>query len=181
MPVASSHAKVLKKWAPPTFLLFVLRLSTMEDEEQRAIERLVQPVVLAHGLTLVDVEWRRHRPRGALRLFVDKPGGVAIADCERLSREIGDVLDAASPIDTPYTLEVSSPGLDRLLRTEREFRWAEGKRVRCWLADGREVRGLLRAADAERLVVEEDGAAVEIPRGELTKARLEPEVPWARR
>jgi ribosome maturation factor RimP len=153
----------------------------MEEEEQDAIERLVQPVVLAHGLTLVDIEWRQRRPRGVLRLFVDKAGGVAIADCERLSRELGDVLDAAGAISSAYDLEVSSPGLDRQLKTEREFRWAEGKRVRCWLADGREIRGRLSSVDAERLVVEDNGAAFEIPRAALARARLEPEVPWPRR
>lgn len=153
----------------------------MEDEEQDAIERLAQPVVLAHGLTLVDIEWRRRRPRGVLRLFVDKAGGVAIADCERLSREIGDVLDAAGAISSPYDLEVSSPGLDRQLKTDREFRWAEGKRVRCWLADGREVRGRLSGVGPDRLLVEQDGEAVEIPRAQLAKARLEPDVPWPRR
>src|SRR3972149_7992559 len=109
----------------------------MDEAEQDArIEEIVRPIVRAHGLELVDLEWRALRPRGVLRLYVDKPGGVAVADCERLSREAGDVLDAAGLFDEPYDLEVSSPGLDRLLRKERELRWAVGKRVRCWQAGG---------------------------------------------
>src|SRR4029434_10552639 len=105
------------------------------------IEEAVAPVVADHGLQLVDVEWRELRPRGLLRLYVDKLGGVGIGDCERLSREIGDVLDAAAVIEGGYDLEVSSPGLDRQLRKEREYRWAIGRQVRCWLAGGARVRG----------------------------------------
>jgi ribosome maturation factor RimP len=145
------------------------------------IEEVVMPVLRDHGLELVDIEWRPLRPRGVLRLFIDKPGGVGIRDCERVSRELGDVLDAAAMIDASYDLEVSSPGLDRLLRKEREFRWAVGKRLCCWLAGGREVRGRLVAVEPERLVVEDDGERVELPRAGVTKARLEAEVPWTRR
>src|SRR5881227_774135 len=105
-----------------------------DDEKQLEIEGVVQPVLREHGLTLVDLEWRPRRPRGVLRLYVDKPGGVGIDDCQRVSREVGDVLDASALIEEAYDLEVSSPGLDRQLRTDREFRWATGKRMRCWLA-----------------------------------------------
>src|SRR4029434_4848493 len=134
------------------------------------IEEAVAPVVADHGLLLVDVEWRELRPRGLLRLYVDKPGGVGIADCERLSREIGDVLDAAAVIEGGYDLEVSSPGLDRQLRTEREYRWAVGRQVRCWLAGGAEIRGRLTAVTRERLVLEHEGERVELGRADVTKA-----------
>jgi ribosome maturation factor RimP len=153
----------------------------MQEEEQSArIEEVIQPVLGDHGLELVELEWRPRRPRSILRVFVDKPGGVGIGDCERVSREMGDVLDVAGLIDEPYDLEVSSPGLDRLLRTEREYRWARGKRVRCWLYDGREVRGRLAEVESERLVLEREGERVELVRVEVTKARLEAEVPWPR-
>jgi len=153
------------------------------DDVERAdqIEEVVTPVLRDHGLQLVDLEWRALRPRSVLRLFVDKPGGVGIGDCERASREIGDVLDAAALIEGTYDLEVSSPGLDRQLRKDREFRWAVGRRVRCWLAGGEEVRGRLAAVEPDRLVLERDGGRVELPRGVLTKARLEAEVPWPRK
>lgn len=145
------------------------------------IEEAVAPVVAEHGLQLVDVEWRELRPRGLLRLYVDKLGGVGIGDCERLSREIGDVLDAAAVIEGGYDLEVSSPGLDRQLRKEREYRWAVGRQVRCWLAGGAEVRGRLMAVTADRLVLDRGGEQVELGRADVTKARLEAEVPWPRK
>jgi len=153
------------------------------DETGRTglIEEAIAPVVAEHGLTLVDVDWRELRPRGLLRLYVDKPGGVGIADCERLSREIGDVLDAAALIEGGYDLEVSSPGLDRQLRTEREYRWAVGRQVRCWLAGGAEIRGQLTAVTVDRLVLDRGGEQVELGRADVTKARLEAEVPWPRK
>ena len=154
----------------------------MDDVERTAlIEEAVVPVVGDHGLELVDLEWRGLRPRGVLRLYVDKAGGVGIAECERLSRELGDVLDAAAVIDGAYDLEVSSPGLDRQLKKEREYRWAVGKQVRCWLAGGAEVRGRLAEVTPERLVLERDGERTEVGRAAVTKARLEAEVPWPRK
>src|SRR6202008_1142116 len=111
----------------------------MDDVERMAqIEEAVAPVVGDHGLELVDLEWRGLRPRGGLRLYADKAGGIGIAEGERLSGELGDVLDAAAVIEGGYDLEVSSPGLDRQLKKEREYRWAIGKQVRCWLAGGAE-------------------------------------------
>jgi ribosome maturation factor RimP len=154
----------------------------MDDEERSVrIEEVVQPVLQGYGLELVDLEWRPRRPRGVLRVFVDKPGGVGIADCERVSREIGDLLDVAGLVDGPYDLEVSSPGLDRSLRTEREYRWAVGKHVRCWTTGGGEVRGRLADVTEAHLVVDRDGERVEVPRADVTKARLDADVPWPRR
>src|SRR6267142_3237648 len=153
------------------------------DEAGRTglIEEAITPVVADHGLQLVDVAWRELRPRGLLRLYVDKPGGVGIGDCERLSREIGDVLDAAAVIEGGYDLEVSSPGLDRQLRKEREYRWAVGRQIRCWLAGGAEFHGRLAEVTPERLVLDRDGTRTELGRAEVTKARLEAEVPWPRK
>src|SRR2546430_13554263 len=142
----------------------------MDDAVQAdQIEEVLMPVLRDHRLELVDIEWRPLRPRGVLRLFVDKSGGVGIGDCERASREIGDVLDAAAIIDASYDLEVSSPGLERVLRKEREFRWAIGKRVRCWLAGGRELRGRLVAVGPAPLVLEQHRQRVDLPRPHGTK------------
>jgi ribosome maturation factor RimP len=155
----------------------------MQDDGDRSarIEEVVLPVLRDHGLTLVELEWRPRAGRSVLRVFVDRPGGVAVADCERVSREVGDLLDVAGVIEASYDLEVSSPGLDRQLRSEREYRWAVGKRVQCWLEGGREVRGRLAEVAPERLVLEQDGERVELERATVTKARLDADVPWPRR
>ena len=152
-----------------------------DDAQLTRIEKVIQPVLEEHGLELVDLDCRGVRPRAVLRVFVDKVGGVRVADCERLSRELGDILDVAGVIEGAYDLEVSSPGLDRPLRKEREFRWALGKPVRCWVAGGEEFAGRLAEVADERLVLERAGHRVEVSRAALAKARLDIEIPWARR
>jgi ribosome maturation factor RimP len=152
-----------------------------DDERELRIEEILQPVLRDHGLTLVDLEWRGHRPRAMLRVFVDKAGGVRVEDCQRVSRELGDVLDAADLIEEAYDLEVSSPGLDRQLRKNRELRWAVGKPVRCWLAGGEEHQGRLVDVDDTQLTLDAGGERVVLPRTRVTKARLDVEVPWGRR
>jgi ribosome maturation factor RimP len=165
---------------------FVARGVVVIEELFSQIEALVAPVVRDHGLTLVDLEWRREGRRWVLRLYVDRAGspgggtgpGVSIADCERLSREVGDLLDVSELISGSYDLQVSSPGLDRELKKERELRWAVGKAVRCWLRqphEGRtEVVGRLQEVTEEMLVLEEAGGRrLELLRAGVARARLE--------
>jgi ribosome maturation factor RimP len=141
-----------------------------------AVEALAAPVVEAHGLTLVDVDVRGTPRRMAVRFFVDKPGGVSIADCQAFSAEIGDVLDVANVVPGSYDLEVSSPGLDRELRKDRELRWAVGRRVHVWTrepVDGaREFVGQLVEVGEDFLSLEETGNPRRVPRALLGKVRL---------
>ncbi len=141
-------------------------------------EAVVAPVLTSHGLVLVDTEWRREGRRWVLRFFVDKPGGVSVGDCQAFSREAGDVLDASGLIEPTYDLEVSSPGLDRVLKKDREFVWAVGREIHCWVSepmDGRtEFSGRLAAVSGAVLTLEEEGGARrEVPRRLVTKTRLE--------
>ena len=112
--------------------------------------------------------------------FVDKPGGVTIEDCRRLSDEVGDLIDVSGLIAGSYDLEVSSPGLDRELHKERELRWATGKLVHVWTrepVDGRrEVVGRLESVEPDTLTLREAGESRRVPRDVVTKARLEVEL-----
>jgi ribosome maturation factor RimP len=142
------------------------------------IEAVVTPVLASRGMSLVDSEWRREGRRWVLRLFVDKPGGVGIEDCQAFSREAGDVLDVSGLIEPSYDLEVSSPGLDRVLKKDRELRWAIGREVHCWVGepvDGQtEFSGRLLDVSSTALTLEEAvGTRREVPRRLVTKARLE--------
>jgi len=142
------------------------------------IEAVVAPVLVSRGLDLVDTEWHREGRRWVLRFFVDKPGGVGIQDCQSFSREAGDVLDVSGLIEPSYDLEVSSPGLDRVLKKERELRWAVGRDVHCWVGepvDGRtEFAGRLVDVSPAVLMLEEGaGTRREVPRRLVTKARLQ--------
>lgn len=143
------------------------------------VEGAVAPVLTSHGLDLVDAEWGREGRRWVLRFFVDKPGGLTVGDCQAASREAGDVLDACGLIEPAYDLEFSSPGLERHLRTEREFAWAVGKLVRCWVrepVDGQlEFSGRLVAVSATMLTLEGPELNThEVSRTLVTKARLDP-------
>ena len=143
------------------------------------VEGVVGPVLASHGLDLVDAEWHREGRRWVLRFYVDKPGGVSVGDCQAVSREAGDVLDVSGLIEPAYDLEVSSPGLDRILKTDREYAWAVGKDVRCWVREpvgGRtEFSGRLRSVSTRTLELEDsDGRTQEVARGVVTKVRLVP-------
>lgn len=144
-----------------------------------SIEALAAPVLLAHGLTLVDVELLGSGRRGLLRFFVDKPDGVTIDDCQRFSREIGDLLDVENVVPGTFDLEVSSPGLDRELKKNRELAWAVGRPVRAWTrepVDGqREFAGQLLEVGEAFLTLAEAAGRRQVPRALLTKVRLEAE------
>ena len=146
---------------------------------ETAVESVVLPAVQARGLTLVDLEVRGNGRRAAVRIYVDRAGGVTIDDCQGLSREVGDLIDVADVVSGSYDLEVSSPGLDRELRRDREFRWALGRLVRVWTReplDGRrEVSGRLVQVDEAALTLATSEGPRRVSRSVVTKARLEVE------
>jgi ribosome maturation factor RimP len=94
------------------------------------ITHLVEPIVRDELLELVEVELHPTGGRWLLRIYIDKDGGVTISDCERVSREVERILDVEDIIDHPYTLEVSSPGLTRVLKKKSDFERYKGKRCR---------------------------------------------------
>jgi ribosome maturation factor RimP len=146
---------------------------------ETAVEAAVLPAVEAHGLALVDLEVRGNGRRTAVRIYVDKPGGVTVGDCQELSYEAGDLIDVSGLVSGSYDLEVSSPGLDRELRKDRELRWATGRLVRIWtrepLEGRRELSGRLVLVDEGALTLSTPDAPLRVPRELVAKARLEVE------
>jgi ribosome maturation factor RimP len=145
------------------------------------IERLVaivEPLLARLGYELVDLEYNPARGRGTLRIFIDRPAGVGLDDCERVSREVSAQLDVEDPIPTGYLLEVSSPGEDRVLRTRAHFDRFVGSRVLVELATPREGRrrytGILRSVSDDGIALEVDRREVSVPFRELGRARLAP-------
>jgi ribosome maturation factor RimP len=137
---------------------------------------IVEPVVTTEGMELVEVEFQRE-PRGwTLRLYIDKDGGVDVNDCMAVSREVGDLLDVKDPIEHPYHLEVSSPGLNRPIRMQKDFERFSGRRVKISLSEpleGRRVfQGVLLGLDGQVLRMDCDQRVYEIPLGDIAKARL---------
>lgn len=143
------------------------------------LNRLIEPAVESLGYELVLLEFSPGLQTGTLRLYIDAPKGVALEDCEKVSREIAALLDVEDPIQKAYRLEVSSPGLDRPLVKLKHFRRFIGEKVRMQLLvpvqKRKKLVGVLRDANAEALVVEVDGESFRVPMADLERARLVPD------
>jgi ribosome maturation factor RimP len=139
---------------------------------------LIEPLLARLGYELVELEYAPARGRGALRLFIDKPEGIGLDDCERVSHEVSALLDVEDPIPGAYTLEVSSPGDDRVLRTRAHFDRFVGSRVHVELlaprAGRRRYTGTLRSVADDGVVLEVDRDNVNVPFREIGRARLAP-------
>ena len=137
---------------------------------------LIEPVLVRLGYELVELEYAAGRSQAVVRIFIDKPDGITVDDCERVSREVAALLDVDDPIPTAYTLEVSSPGFDRLLRTPAHFERFVGSRVFVELkvprAGRKRYTGMLQAVSAAGIEIEVDKQKVEVPFDEIGKARL---------
>ena len=154
----------------------MLGLSKREDFEQRTEELLI-PILEKYEFELVDVEYVKEAGTWYLRAYIDKPGGIAINDCEVVSRELSDLLDQKDFIDDSYILEVSSPGLGRPLKKERDFARSIGAEVEIRtyrMVEGRkEFTGVLEEYDSESVTVSyEDGTKQNFDRKEIVLIRL---------
>jgi ribosome maturation factor RimP len=154
--------------------------SVMRD----ALMRLLEPPIEALDYELVDVEFARGGQGGVLRIFIDRRAenssiGVTVDDCARVSHAVSQVLELQDPIKGHYTLEVSSPGFDRILRTRAHFERFVGERIFAELKlpiDGRRrYVGELKSVAGDAIVVEVDGKAHSLPLERIQKARLRPE------
>lgn len=132
--------------------------------------QLLEPTLGALGYELVDLEFAPAGSGGLLRLYIDAAQAITLDDCERVSRRVSAVLDAEDPIPGRYTLEVSSPGLDRVLRTREHFRRFVGSRVRVQL--GTPLEGRRRFTGALREVLD-DAVALDVDGGERVLLRFE--------
>lgn len=103
-------------------------MSKRELYEQKT-EQLLTPIVEEYGFELVDVEYVKEGSTWYLRSYIDKPGGISIDDCEKVSRRLSDLLDQEDFIEDAYIMEVSSPGLGRPLKKEKDFRRSLGEEV----------------------------------------------------
>ena len=142
--------------------------------KQRLLE-LLEPPLDALGYELVDLDVRVGR-RGLLRVFIDKENGVNLADCEFVSGQLSAFLDVEDPLPGRYVLEVSSPGLDRPLRTLEHFRRFRDRRAKVRLREPRENRrmlnGRLLGIRDESIVMDVDGEIWRLQPAEIASARL---------
>lgn len=143
---------------------------------ESTLEALIVPLLDEKGVELVELSITGNARRHVLRLFVDRPDGISIGECAGLSRDLADLLDTHDPINTSYTLEVSSPGLTRPIKTKRDFERALGKAVRVLAVTGHDHTGKLTAVDDTTVTVEVKGESRCIPIEDITKANLHFEI-----
>jgi len=145
------------------------------------IEQVVAPVLLEHGAEPVDIQFVHENGQWVLRFFLDKPGGIKLDDCATISDHIGRILDAADIIKQRYSLEVSSPGINRPLKKEADYQRFVGERVDVTLyapLNGRRhFKGKLQSINAGIVVVEETPQQTfALPLVDVAKAKLDPEI-----
>ena len=141
------------------------------------VELLAEPLLRAQGMALIDVEYRRERKGWILRIIIDKDGGVTLQDCADASSQLGDILDVKTDFEGHYHLEISSPGLDRPLRTPKHFIHFQGRKALIKTSQPvegkRRFKGILSGFSdgVVELMVKE--RAVGIPYETIVEARLD--------
>ncbi len=143
--------------------------------------RLLEPIIVRDGFELVEIEWLREGPTWVLRILVDRPGGVTVDHCQELSHIVEPVLDVEDFIEPSYSLEVSSPGLDRPLRKPEDFDRFAGQRahvktygpIETDTGPRKNWAGTLRGFRDGAVEIEVDGTLHRIPHDRIAKAHLE--------
>jgi ribosome maturation factor RimP len=169
------------------FFVFIFvrrRFTRMRD----ALMRLLEPPIEALDYELVDIEYAREGRGGVVRVFIDRrveelgggpPASVTVDDCARVSHRLSELLESEDPIKGHYTLEVSSPGFDRILRKRAHFERFVGERIFAELKlpinGRRRFAGVLKSIAGDSIVMDVDGQAHELPLERIQKARLRPE------
>ena len=151
-------------------------MTKRESYEQRT-EELVLPIIEANHFELVDVEYVKEGGTWYLRAYIDKPGGITVDDCEIVNRALSDLLDEKDFIEESYILEVSSPGLGRPLKKERDFERSLGEEVEIRtyqpVEKQKEFTGILKDFDRETVTIEqEDGELLQLNRDKIALIRL---------
>ena len=142
----------------------------------QSVIELIEPSLLAKGLELVDVEFKKEGKNWVLRVFIDKEGGVTLEDCQKISSLVGDLIEVEEVIEPAYTMEVSSPGLNRVLKKEKDFIRFSGKKicVQCHapLNGRKKFTGILKDFKNQSIRLEVDGQLQTIPINRVAKANL---------
>ncbi|HEY7544508.1 MAG TPA: ribosome maturation factor RimP [Blastocatellia bacterium] len=150
----------------------------MNDLDREAVGKIIERVVTREGLELVHWETAGPRNNFILRIYIDKPGGVNHGDCERVSNQVSTLFDVEDLIDSHYTLEVSSPGIERTLYKPADYERFAGNRVRLRSSEPvggqRNFRGKLLGIENNIVQLDADGVGrVEIPYEKIAKANIE--------
>lgn len=150
----------------------------MDSTKIKDIKKLILPILESQDVDLIDIEFKGKSGSQIFRIFVDIDGGITLDQCVNLSREISDLLDTRNLISGRYRLEVSSPGLDRPLKAERDFKRNLGRKVRInYLTDQAEdqaIIGTIEQVDNNLVVVMQDNQQIKINISKILAAKIMP-------
>jgi ribosome maturation factor RimP len=171
-------SRLYHKWLAGKVGFRPLFFLAMNDLDREALGKIIERVVAREGLELVHWEAVGPRKNFVLRIYIDKQGGVNHGDCERVSNQVGAIFDVEDLIDSHYTLEVSSPGVERGLYKPADYARFAGNRIRLRssepVAGQRNFRGKLLGIENDVVRLDADGAGrVEIPYEKIAKANIE--------
>lgn len=145
--------------------------------EAKEIEGLLSPLVEQEGGEIVDLQWRREGHQWVLRLFLDKANGISLDDCAYFSDRVGAFLDEKNAIEQSYVLEISSPGLDRVIKKDKDFEKFAGKpvKVKVKIAENgqRRFSGVLQGLRGDKVAVQVGAETKEFERRNLDEVRLD--------
>ena len=153
------------------------RLGGVKRKEQE-LEQLLKPTIAGMGYELWGLEYLSGGKRATLRVYIDTPSGVTLGDCERVSHQLNGVLDVDDPVRTVHTLEVSSPGMDRILFKPHQYVAHIGRevdlRLRFPLEGRRKYVGLIDGVRDGEIVLRVSGATCNVPMEQVHRARVVP-------
>ncbi|MFH1008664.1 MAG: ribosome maturation factor RimP [Candidatus Latescibacterota bacterium] len=147
----------------------------VHDRRHEVIHRLLDGVLQGEEIELVELKVSQRGRNALITAFIDKPGGVTVEDCARFTREAKDLFDMEQLFEGSYSLEVSSPGIDRPLRSERDFQRAVGQNIRLTLEEGiqpAEKTGRLQKVEDHSLTLESNNEQVEIPLSDIHEGKI---------
>ena len=139
------------------------------------VYELAKPITDRNGFEIVEIEYKKEGPDWYLRVYIDKEGGITINDCQSVSEELSDLLDEADPIEQSYIFEVSSPGIDRPLKTDRDYEKSNGKLIEIKLFSpfmGKKVlEGILKGHTTDEVEIEVDGELLHVGKSGIALIR----------
>ena len=145
-----------------------------------SVEELIEPVLSSEGLELVDVQYQKEGKNWYLRIYIDQEGGISVQDCQKVSCLVGDLIEIENIVNSEHILEVSSPGLDRPLKTEKDFLRFKGRKIQVTTfspVDGkRNFKGANIDFFEKTLYLQTQRSLVKIMLDNISKARLEVEI-----
>ena len=158
----------------PIFYWWVSNLSAQRDK----LEEMLRPGIEALGFDLWGIEYQSHAKRSMLRIYIDAEAGISVDDCAKVSHQVSGVLDVEDPITGEYTLEVSSPGMDRPLYRLEQYAEYIGSdiniRLRIAFEGRRKFQGRLVAIEGDEVVIQLDGHEYLLPFEQIDRAQIVP-------